>query len=91
MKKNAEYSVVKRKDVKNFKNISSEQTIKLKGFYSKKKIPYHLRRFRPKDSETGKYIVLLNNNFSWLASTIAKINKERWQIEIFFLKPLNSN
>jgi len=76
LKKNADYSVVKRNNVKNFKNISSDQTIKLKGFYSKKKMPHELRRIRSRDPETGKYIVLLTNNFSWSANTIAKIYKE---------------
>ena len=84
MKKNAYYQVAKRNDTSRLKNIYSDQIIQLKGFYSKQKFPYRLRRIRSKDPETGKIIVILTNNFAWSARTIAQIYKERWQIELFF-------
>ena len=43
-----------------------------------------MRRIRSKDPQTGKIIVILTNNFSWSAKTIALIYKDRWQIELFF-------
>ena len=84
LKKNADYRVVERRNTQHLKNISSDQIIEFKGLYTKQKLPYRLRRIRSKDPETGKYIVLLTNQFQWSANTIASIYKDRWQIELFF-------
>jgi len=84
MKRNAQYRVTERKDVSRFDYIYSDQTLELKGFYSKQKYPYKLRRIRSKDPETGKIITILTNNFTWSPKTIGQIYKERWQIELFF-------
>jgi len=84
LKDNAYYQILERKPTKHLKNIYSDQIIELKGFYSKQKFPNKLRRIRSKDPETGKIIVILTNNFTWSAKTIAQIYKERWQIELFF-------
>jgi putative transposase len=84
LKKNAYYSVTERNDVSKYEHIYSDQIIELKGFYSNRKFPGKLRRIRSKDPVTGKIIVLLTNNFSWSAKTIAKLYKDRWQIELFF-------
>lgn len=84
LKKNADYRVVERRDVSKYKNISSDQIIEMKGFYTKKKCPMRLRRIRVKDPETGKYIVLLTNQMQWAPTTVAAVYKDRWQIEIFF-------
>jgi len=84
LKKNATYTVVERRPTQKYENIYSDQLIKLTGFYSKQKFPYMLRRIRCKDQETGKIIVILTNHLKWAPDTIAKIYKDRWQIEIFF-------
>src|SRR3989338_5056229 len=83
LKKNASYKVIERWP-STHKNIYSDQTIEFKGFYAHKECPHRLRRIRSKDRETGKIIVILTNNFSWSAKTIALIYKDRWQIELFF-------
>lgn len=77
LKKNADYTVVARKDVSSYKNISSDQIIEMNGFYTSKKCPLRLRRIRSRDPESGKYIVILTNHFDWAPTTIAAIYKDR--------------
>lgn len=43
-----------------------------------------LRRIGLFDAETGVQLEFLTNNFTLAASTIARIYKSRWQIEVFF-------
>jgi IS4 transposase len=54
------------------------------GYFTSKKCPLKLRRIRSRDPKTGKYIVILTNQMDWAPTTIAAINKDSWQIEIFF-------
>ena len=55
----------------------------LSGFYSQKSYPFHLRRIRFKDRETGKTLVFLTNLFRPPAATICALYKARWQVESF--------
>jgi Transposase DDE domain/Domain of unknown function (DUF4372) len=83
LKDNARFKVIKRRLLTS-KNISSDHEIVFSGFYSKKKCPLRLRKIRSYDPQTKKWIVLLTNQMDWSADTVAKIYKERWQVELFF-------
>ena len=64
--------------------LRSDQTIRLKNYYSAKDYPDYLRRVRFFDTEHNQYYVFLTNNFSLPALTIAQAYKQRWKIELFF-------
>lgn len=64
LKKNADYRVVERRCITKYKNISSDQTIELKGGYSKKKCPIGFVVFDPKTriQENGLYCLPISLN-----------------------------
>ena len=83
LKTNARYDVMDQREVNTNKGLTCDQTIRMTGCKSKLcTIP--LRRIGYQDPETGKHLVFLTNNFRLAASTIAKIYKARWQVELFF-------
>ena len=82
-KKNACYTVIKRRPVSRASGITSDQTIRLTGAKADQ-CPILLRRIGYRDPDTGKHYVFLTNAFHLAASTVAAIYKERWQIELFF-------
>lgn len=84
LKKNASVSITKRRKVDRSTGLTSDQTVEFTGFYASKHCPIPLRRVGYRDAQTGKHYVFITNNFSLSASTIAKIYKSRWQIELFF-------
>lgn len=84
LKKNAVYTVIERRSTDQHKYITSDQIIQLQGVKARKNLQERVRRIRSKDPETGKYIVILTNQMTWSANTIARIYKDRWQIELFF-------
>ena len=90
MKDNALYEVVEERVPPQNSNVLADQIIRLTGFYSKEKCPHFLRRVVVWDPKNQRMIVLLTNHLKFGATTISKIYKERWQIEIFF-KTLKQN
>ncbi len=64
--------------------VKCDQTVALKGFYSKKDYPEKLRRIKYFDTEKGRSFVFLTNQFTLPAKTIAELYRYRWRVEIFF-------
>lgn len=83
-KRNFNYRRVYSNKVDKTLGFKCDQIIKLTGFYSKQKYPEKLRRIKYFDKETGKTLVFLTNNFTYQATIIAELYKERWKIELFF-------
>ena len=63
-------------------NILTDQIVKLGHRSYRTGVP--VRRVVVRDPETGKKFEFLTNKMDFAASTIAKIYRDRWQIEIFF-------
>ena len=66
------------------RGLRADQTIRLRGPLSRKNYPSPLRRVSFADPDSGTALVFLTNNFTLAASTIAKLYKARWQVELFF-------
>ena len=83
-KKNLQFKRMYSHAVDKSGGLICDQTIVLKGFYTQQKYRDKLRRIRFYDSEKGKNLVFLTNNFDLPASTITELYRCRWQIELFF-------
>lgn len=64
--------------------INSDEIIKLTGVKPSKYYPETLRMVTYKDFATGKVYRFLTNHLGYEALTIAKLYRERWNIELFF-------
>lgn len=83
-KKNFQFNRRYSRPVDKTTGLRCDQTIVLKGFYTKKGYPEVLRRVCYFDAETNKEFAFLTNNFTEPALTIAKLYKCRWRVELFF-------
>jgi len=83
-KKNLDFKRLYSQAIDKSTGIKCDQTITLKGYYTKHKYHNKLRRIRFYDAEKDKNLVFISNNFDLPASTIAKLYQCRWQIELFF-------
>jgi len=90
MKEGMAYRVIERRAVPEHGGVKSDRVIALTGPGAWAKCPHRLRRVRYRDAETGQTLVFLTNHLGFAASTIARIYKDRWQIELFF-KALKQN
>lgn len=83
-KKNLNFKRLYSQAIDKSTGLKCDQTIVLKGYYTKQKYPDKLRRIRFYDSEKDKCLVFLTNNFDLPATTITELYRCRWQIELFF-------
>jgi putative transposase len=84
LKSRIRYTVLERRRVNRKQGITSDQTIRMTGRKTRQTYPGPLRRIRYVNPRDGKVYVFLTNNFTWAASTIARLYKCRWQVELFF-------
>lgn len=82
-KKNLQYKTIKWKR-RLPRNILSDVTIDLIGFYPRKYYPGSLRMVRYWDEEQKREFVFLTNATHISALQIAELYKNRWQVELFF-------
>ncbi len=81
---NAKYHVLERGTANRSQGITSDQVIEYTSIRSCKNNLRPVRRIGYRDVETGKHYVFITNHFDWSAKTIARIYKQRWQVELFF-------
>jgi len=79
---NTYFGVVERRAVPKKSHVLSDQVVLLGHRNYRTGVP--VRRVVVRDPESGKELVFLTNHMTFAASTIARIYRDRWQIEVFF-------
>jgi hypothetical protein len=89
LKRNADYTVVERRVPPQHRGVLCDQRIRFRGPVTRRKYPAPLRRIVVRTAD-GQRLEFLTNHLTLGASTVARIYKDRWQIELFF-KALKQN
>jgi hypothetical protein len=84
LKSNAAYEIVHNRSLPQRGNILFDQIIRFTGSATRKKYPEPLRRIVVWDEENQRRIEFLTNHLSFGATTIGRIYRDRWEIELFF-------
>lgn len=85
MRRAVRYKIVRRRRVpRTAQGIRSDREIVLTGKGFPKYGERPLRRIGYRDPETGKILVFMTNSLELSARTIARLYKDRWQVELFF-------
>ena len=82
-RRNMVYRSVERRPVPSRTPVIRDEVIEL-GSYGHARYPLPLRRIEAAEPETGQVLVFVTNHMGLAASTIARIYRDRWQIELFF-------
>ena len=83
-KSNLQFRRLYSRPVDKSTGLRCDQTIVITGINSRNDYPNKFRRIRYFDKENRTYYTFLTNNFALPALTIAKLYKNRWQVELFF-------
>lgn len=78
----AHYQVVEERSVPRLGHIRRDQVIQLGSHWYRQ--PHRLRRVEVEVPEWGSSLVLLTNHLDFGPTTVARIYRERWQVEVFF-------
>jgi hypothetical protein len=84
LKANAVYAVLGTRDVPARGPVVRDELITLTGVRTAAQCPYPLRVVEVLDPETGDPLVFLTNQLTFGPTTIARVYKDRWQIELLF-------
>jgi hypothetical protein len=82
LKKDLKYKVLQRREVPKNSKVRSDVDIRIKPY--REKFVLDLRLVTLWDEDKQRELTFLTNHRSFGATTIARIYKERWQIELFF-------
>jgi hypothetical protein len=83
-KVNMAYVVIRTKKVSAKTGILKDELVELTGYYTARGYPKIIRRIEYVDKVTCKKLIFLTNNLIVKSFTIARLYKERWNVELFF-------
>lgn len=78
------FQVLARRTTNRELGLRCDQTVRLTSNWSAKSFPETLRKIRLFDPQNRVTLVLLTNNFSITAETVAQLYRQRWRVELFF-------
>jgi len=84
LKGNAAYEIVANHPLPQHSNVLTDQIIRFTGHQSRQKYPWLLRRVVVWDDDSQQEIELLTNHLRFGSTTIGRIYRDRWEIELFF-------
>jgi len=84
LKSSNAYRVIESLPVPQRGNVLADELIEFTGWLSHRKCPSVLRRIVVWDAANDKEVALLTNHLDFGPTTIARIYRDRWEIELFF-------